>query len=107
VDTESHAGKVHAVEGNMQAVRDLLLGEPFGCPFEQSDDVVQLVEARGHTLKMCSDPALIVKSMHLLLRKLSRALPWTLNIILGCLHVHQIHLEEELEIIPTALGISV
>jgi len=51
VDTESHAGEVHAVESNMQAVRDLLLGETFGCPFEQSDDVVQFVEARGYTLK--------------------------------------------------------
>lgn len=107
MDTESHAGEVHAVESNMQAVRDLLLGETFGCPFEQSDDVVQLVEARRHTLKMCSDPALIVKSMLSLLRKLSRALTRTLNVILGCLHVHQIHLEKELQIIPTALSISV
>ena len=107
MDTKSHTGEVHAVEGNMQAVRDLLLGKTFGCPFEQSDDVVQFVEARGHTLKMCCDPALIVESMLSLLRKLSRALPWTLNIILSCLHVHQIHLEKELEMIPTALCISV
>jgi hypothetical protein len=91
----------------MQAVRELLLGETFGCPFEQSYDVVKLVEAGGHTLKMCSDPPLIVKSMHSLLRKLSRALPWALNVILGCLHVHQIHLEKELQLIPTAMGISV
>lgn len=91
----------------MQTVRDLLLGETFGCTFEKSYDVVKLVEAGGNALKMCSDPSLIVKSMHFLLRKLSRALPWTFNVILGCLHVHQIHLEKELQLIPTSLGISV
>jgi hypothetical protein len=90
----------------MQTVRDLLLGKTFGGPFEQSYDVVQFVEARCHTLKMRSDPPLIVKSMKSLLRKLSRALTWTLNVILGCLHVHQIHLEKELQLIPTALGVS-